>query len=209
MEADNHERRAAQGLGLIDPQRGVAILERLIRQQAVQVTALPVQWQQFLGQLPSGGLATFFGKLHTAGGTPAQTGWREQLAALPLNERRAWLTTQIRSTIAQILGAGTAEEIPLRQGLFELGLDSLMALELRQRLTLRSGYALRQTFVFDYPMVNTMVDYFSQNAFPELFQPTEPSGAGQAQSTLTEDLMEISDAEAEALLIAALEQINH
>ncbi|HEY0601738.1 MAG TPA: beta-ketoacyl reductase, partial [Herpetosiphonaceae bacterium] len=207
MEAGNERRRAAQGLGMIEPHAGLQALGWLLRHDATQETVLAVDWQQFLDQIPPGGLRAFAGPLLpvSANRVAPQPTMREQLAALPLRERQPWLTEQVRALIAQVLGAESPEQIGRREGLFEQGLDSLMALEVKNRLEAYSGCGLPQTFVFDYPMVDAIVEYFSRNLFPELFQPSPPAASGAAP---IHDLADLSDDEAEALLMAELDRMN-
>jgi acyl carrier protein len=53
------------------------------------------------------------------------------------------------------------EKIELEQRLFDLGLDSLMAIELRSYLQTSLECNLRSTLLFDYPTPETLVDYLA------------------------------------------------
>ncbi|MET9500096.1 beta-ketoacyl synthase N-terminal-like domain-containing protein, partial [Streptomyces sp. NPDC006552] len=87
-----------------------------------------------------------------AGEAAAQpSGLRERLAALPEAERLVQLTGLVRGAAATVLGAGNAEAVGARQVLKELGIDSLMAVELRRRLSAETGLSLPSTLAFDYP----------------------------------------------------------
>ena len=63
--------------------------------------------------------------------------------------RRWWSWCQ--EDVAAVLGCAGAASVPADQPLKELGFDSLMAVELRNRLSARAGTRLPATLVFDYP----------------------------------------------------------
>ncbi|KJS57772.1 type I polyketide synthase, partial [Streptomyces rubellomurinus] len=73
---------------------------------------------------------------------------RERLAALSPAERQGTLLDLVRREAAAVLGA---EGIGAQQVFKELGLDSLMAVELRRRLAAETGLTLPSTLAFDYP----------------------------------------------------------
>ncbi|WP_327364787.1 type I polyketide synthase [Streptomyces sp. NBC_01296] len=87
-------------------------------------------------------------------GSEASTGaggLREQLTALPEAERLPSLTQLVQREAAVVLGASGAAGIGAQQVLKELGMDSLMAVELRRRLSAETGVSLPSTLAFDYP----------------------------------------------------------
>ena len=103
-------------------------------------------------------------------------------------------------------------EMPLQQ----LGLDSLMALELRNLLAQALGSPLKATLLFDYPTIRGLAQYLLTLAIPETKETTQEAEkirAGwqpgpQDEKDLAEDLdlAAISDAEAEELLVAELDR---
>ena len=80
---------------------------------------------------------------------PAAT--RGRLAALPPDERRRTLIDLVRENVAIVLGHDSPAEVPAEGSVLELGLDSLTALELRNRLTAATGVELAASAVFDHP----------------------------------------------------------
>jgi type I polyketide synthase PikAII len=78
-----------------------------------------------------------------------------RLSALPESERRGAIANAVREEIASVLGLTPAEvgaDSPLRS----LGLDSLMAVELKNRLSRRFETALPATLAFDYPSLSAL-----------------------------------------------------
>jgi NADP-dependent 3-hydroxy acid dehydrogenase YdfG/acyl carrier protein len=76
---------------------------------------------------------------------------RQRLSALAENERVEMLVKRIREDVAAMLGLAGASSIAPDRPLKELGLDSLMAVELRNRLSTLVGAPLPSTLAFDYP----------------------------------------------------------
>ena len=77
---------------------------------------------------------------------------RARLAALASEaERLQALVELVQEDIAAVLALPGASSVPADVPLKELGLDSLMAVELRNRLSARVGTKLPTTLAFDYP----------------------------------------------------------
>ncbi len=88
----------------------------------------------------------------TGPGTDGEDSLRRRLAATPPGERGALLLSQVRAEAALALGHGAGESaVEADRALAELGLDSLAAVELRNRLAALTGLALPATLLFDCP----------------------------------------------------------
>ncbi len=77
----------------------------------------------------------------------------ELLAANP-GDRYDLLLDRIQSEVKRVLRLPAKPD--LKQGLFELGMDSLMAVELRSRLEAGLGQALPSTIAFDHPTIERL-----------------------------------------------------
>jgi acyl carrier protein len=77
--------------------------------------------------------------------------FKQRLAGLSAGESERLLLELVRSTAATVLSVSLDNVEPERP-LNELGLDSLMAVELRNRLAAATGLHLPATLLFDYPM---------------------------------------------------------
>jgi acyl transferase domain-containing protein/NADP-dependent 3-hydroxy acid dehydrogenase YdfG/acyl carrier protein len=82
-----------------------------------------------------------------------------RLAEVPEHEREAVTLAVVRAEVAGVLGHPSPEAVDERRTFKELGLDSLAAVELRNRLTMATDLQLAATLVFDYPTPAAVVNY--------------------------------------------------
>ncbi|MFF5173647.1 SDR family NAD(P)-dependent oxidoreductase [Micromonospora sp. NPDC000089] len=84
-------------------------------------------------------------------GTSTGTGFADRLAGLGEPERAALLLDLVRTRCATVLGHSGPEQIEPRRPVKELGFDSLMAVELSNRLSAATGVRLAAHAVFNHP----------------------------------------------------------
>ena len=104
-----------------------------------------------------------------------------RLAPLSRKERLPALLDLVRGHTAAVLGYDDPAQIRATTGFTDLGLDSLAALQLRNRLTPVTGLRLPATLIFDYPSPTSLADHLLTELFPE--QPAE-----QTQRSTIEDM---------------------
>ena len=87
----------------------------------------------------------------------------EQVKGASPSRRHELLLGFVGEHVARVIGASGPDAIDPRQPLNELGLDSLMAVELRNRLGTGLGLArsLPATLVFDHPTVEALSTYLA------------------------------------------------
>jgi acyl transferase domain-containing protein len=148
----------------------------------------------------------------SAGAADAQsTRWRERLAdALP-SEREDVLVELVRGHLQAVLRLDAAAAPDRRHRLIDLGVDSLMAVELRNRLEASLGLKgrLPSTLVFDYPSIDALVRHLDAELTPGSGDTPPAAAAGTAAADAAaaaalEHVADLSDAEVEALLIERL-----
>ena len=157
---------AAVGVEPLQPERALSELEDLLQQDAVQSAVIKVDWPRFFRQFPAGYRPRFLDQIGQDS-QPARedrSELREQLEAAPASDRRVLLATHVRSQVARILGWSPSDPLDSRQGFFDLGMDSLSSMELRNVLQMTLGCSLPSTLTFKYPTVDTLVDYLFQEA---------------------------------------------
>lgn len=80
----------------------------------------------------------------------------DTLSQLPEEAREEAVLDAVRAEVAAVMGLPGAEAVPKEQPLLEFGVDSLMAVEVRNRLSSLVGEKLPVSWVFDYPTVRGM-----------------------------------------------------
>ena len=128
----------------------------------------------------------------------------------PADMRQDLLMTFVSGEVATVLALDRGEPVPLETGLFELGMDSLMSVELRRRLEQGVGQSLPSTLTFNYPNVSALATFINGQLQSSIAgaERTKPSAASPVPvaEPATGDLDELSDEELEARLLARLER---
>jgi len=171
-------RLAAQGIEALTPARGLAALGQLLRHPVAQIGVLPIDWPKFLRSIPTGQTPPFLrdvarGRPSDAATSPAsmqRTDIVEQLEQAASSARWELLLAYLQKEVSQVLGFATAQPLEPQQGFFDLGMDSLMAVELKNRLQRSLGSPLPTPIAFDYPSVEALGRYLVKAVLPcELF----------------------------------------
>ncbi|MEM6716991.1 MAG: beta-ketoacyl reductase, partial [Cyanobacteria bacterium P01_C01_bin.147] len=196
-----------QGVDLIAPEQGLAKLTQVWTQPRPQIGIVPIHWSAFLrqGNLHQSPFLEAFRQDHSQSSTGSngssrsqqveRAAFRQQLAALPPEQQRERLAAHVCGQISQILGFAP-EELDRQTGFFDLGLDSLTAMELKNSLQASLGCSLPATLAFDYPTVERLLDYLGEQLL------SEPSPA-QLQSAVSVAATAEVDTGAEELLSEA------
>jgi acyl carrier protein len=147
------------------------------------VAVLDIDWPVYLDQVPARELDALFEDLASAATrTPEpeiEAGFLQQLEASLPEKRYEVLFEHVNSHVAGVMNFGADTPIDPNQGFFQIGMDSLMAVELRNRLQASTHCALPSTLAFDYPTVRLLSQYLAArlNAAPLEAASTQSSTA--------------------------------
>ncbi len=174
------DRIASSGWGEIPPDKGIAALEYLLNWPRAQVGVAPIDWPTYARQFgddaplflsdmieanrartsqaarsaPSG--ATAKSSMSTVGPTIA-----ERVMTVSPGERPVLVEKFVREQVAKVLGIPANRDVDLEMPLVGMGLDSLLAVELRNSLNRNAGLSRRlpATLLFDYPSISALSEH--------------------------------------------------
>jgi acyl transferase domain-containing protein/acyl carrier protein len=186
----------------------LTILGQLIRHQVTQATVLALDWPQWGRSQPAGKSPRFAHLVSRTGPDGArsetQAGLLQLLKTTPSAERRTFLQQHLRAQLAKVLGMSDPEQVELRQGFFDMGLDSLMAVELKNRLEATLECTLPQMLLFNYPSLEELTHYLISDVLsasilfddtPSASSTTRAEAEEESVSSLPDDLSEDEIAE--------------
>ncbi len=148
-------RREASGTGWFAPEQGFKALEHLLRQDATNAAVAVVDWPVFGNALDSRPalLEDLLAVDPDDEDSSLAEDLLEQLASAPAAGREEVLVSFLQREVQAVLRLPSAPASGI--GFFDLGMDSLMAVELRNRLNraFSDTYVAPNTLVFDYPTI--------------------------------------------------------
>jgi acyl transferase domain-containing protein/NADP-dependent 3-hydroxy acid dehydrogenase YdfG/SAM-dependent methyltransferase/acyl carrier protein len=147
------QRMAAQGLGTLSNDGAAAVLDWALATPEAVVAVLPVDRARFL--------ASFDAARPPASTRAWQTDRPRRIPAASTAPSQAMpqgaLANLVSEEAAAVLGYPPGETLPRTANLFDLGLDSLMAVELRNRLQARlDNRPLSATLLFDFSTIDAL-----------------------------------------------------
>ena len=152
--ATTHQR---QGLVPFKTEQGLQALDYALHQATAQLGIMHINWKKMGEQttrIPSW--------LDSLLQQKEESALIKQLQAVPQEDREILLKAAILQEVRKVLGLSSVQSLNEQQGFFEMGMDSLMALELKNRLQTLLGKSLSNTLAFDYPTLDQLVPYLAQ-----------------------------------------------
>ena len=203
---------ALLGIQSLAPGLALKVLERLLRLGSTQVAVVPVNWAQYHQSRPAGTESPLLSQLARAEATiplPAVHPGEKRdtlLAAQPI-ERQRLLQSYLSEQVARVLGL-PASQLDVQQPLSNLGLDSLMAVELKNRMAVDLGV--------NVPIVKFLQGFSVAEAAPQILEQLTAEAAVASipvagiNDPLLEDLDALSDEQVHSLLtdMLAIEEAN-
>ena len=213
---DSHDqlRWEKQGIDGILPEQGTKVLQLLLQDTSkIQAGVSSMRWDAYLQ--PSS--PPFFDKIarqfssQTTVPKNQEAEFLREFKKTPPTRRQQKLRAYLRDQARLVLGLDPTEPIGLNQPLRELGLDSLMAVELRNLLGATLEAELPATLLFDYPTITTLANYLISEVLSITVEAESENSAsgtelkGAKQASTFADVETLSEEEAEALLLAELD----
>jgi acyl carrier protein/nucleoside-diphosphate-sugar epimerase len=215
LPADHASDLARLGVATTRLSDAMETLETLLGTDLVQAAAVAIDWRLFKGMYESRRRRPMFDLLDTrpATGVPRQPpdagDVTLRLKSAAAADRREILAGHVRSVLVRVLGLEPTQVPDDRQGFFDMGMDSLTAMELRANLETSLATELPSTLAFDYATVGTLADFLLKEKLrlePRCHDLPEPAPPPDGRERTRDMLDRLSDEEVERLLIQKLEQ---
>lgn len=178
---EHKKRIQKQGLGLISIEQGIGLMDHLIQRQGENAVVLSLNTARFGAALSvvSKSIPPIYRDLvHQRELQNTKEDSAElikRLSVLEPDKGKKELEGILQKVIAQILSVSDVRKVHLDKSLQEFGMDSLMAVELRNKLSAMFGKKLSVTLLFDYPNIKALAGYLWEDIIPQEIQ--EPEGA--------------------------------
>jgi len=206
-----------KGMGLIQPEEGLDVLAHLFQTNPVQAGVFPFRWVELfqnIGQSNEKKLferfARFAGNAQADKSPDIGSMFLQKIEQFPPSRQREYLLHAVKSEVAKILGINVNEVIDTHQPLVEMGLDSLMAVELRNALSSMVDHLLPATLLFNYPSLGEVVGYMGKEVLKledKVSIHLQNGDTTKEQKISTKDMENYSEEEMAKLLTEKLQSL--
>lgn len=197
------ERMALIGMTPLLPEQGLGALDWLLQRQCTEVMVISADWARVSRSYPSSSQPALLSRLcprhakdikaSDVSSEGAEPG-RKQIFAVALDGRLAWLESHILSLVGKVLQLDPVQIDP-RQPLNTFGLDSLMAIEIKNEIETSLGVSLPLVRFLEGPDVGQLaVQVLAQ------LSPLAEQDESERLATLLKQVTELSDEEAREML---------
>ncbi|MCP4664318.1 MAG: SDR family NAD(P)-dependent oxidoreductase, partial [bacterium] len=181
------EQYARMGLGLLSAGPATEILGALVAEAAAERVVADLDWRVFLAVLEARRCRPFFSRFAAEdargpgiGDGPETPSFLQELAAIPDYEQPAAVEAMVAEAVAQVLGYDGDSPIDPGKGLTELGMDSLMATEIVQRLRRVLGRRLPATLAYEHPSIDALTEHLCSLLEVQLLRRRDPRAVAPA-----------------------------
>ena len=165
MAAAQLKRLESKGFGAIDIESGLQAFEQLIGESnSAQIGVAPINWELFFSAFPEHKKTPFFSKFieKSMAEESGHNDFLKQLKETIEAEQHQFLLKYIEEIVNSVFGYSSSESANRQKSLFDNGLDSLMALEIKNRLESSLRMPLQSTLLFEHPTIDLLGDFLSQ-----------------------------------------------
>ena len=147
------------GMEALSPEQGLAALSQLLAYRVPQAGVFDLNWSRIFKQFVDPSRKTVFKNFVDDSDAVSTANFIDVLISASADQRKGLLAGQISELLADVLGIENAEGVDKGSNVFEYGLNSLMAMDFKNRLQRVLAVNLPGTLVLKYPTVNAMVTH--------------------------------------------------
>ena len=169
VDGETARRIADTGFKALSPRTALALFGRLLGADHTRAIVVNADWPRLKSLYEVRGrqpVLEFLGVTVQAQETAKSSAVLDELQAMAARDRFDFLVTYLREQVSAVLYLEEEGVPDSRQGFFDMGLDSLTAVELKGRIETQLGCALPPSVVFDYPNIEVLAGHLLEQLFP-------------------------------------------
>lgn len=179
-------RLALLGINSLEPAEALKVMGRLLRQSSTQTAVVPVDWNRYLQFYPDGTQSPLLselahGEARSSSRAESPGDKRDAILAAKPAVRRQLVQAYLTEIVARVLAMHTSK-VDVLQPLSSLGLDSLMAVELKNRIALDLAVNVPMVTFLSEPTVEQATDRLLQLLTSETPSTSVPIASAIARS---------------------------
>jgi len=164
--ANNLQARFRQlGMIALSNREGLEALESIMRSKSTQTSVMPINWDVFYEAVNGDTVPLMLRDIWRNGQVASQVSkpvqerdFLQQLGTAPIQQRDSLMIAQIAVQFAKVVGLNS-KDIEVQKQFSQFGLDSLMVLELRNRLNKALNCSIPMSAFLDYPTVEQLAKF--------------------------------------------------
>lgn len=154
---------AKQGIRAISPELALASMATSVQYQKPQIGILDIDWPTYLKNKNQSAFLTDFQDERQGSDHQVRiSSFLDDFSKSSDKERDELIHHYVERNVVAVLNLSKSKKIDRTQGFLDMGMDSLTAVELRNRLTQELMAPLPATLIFDYPNINKLSKYILQ-----------------------------------------------
>ncbi|TAN66396.1 MAG: type I polyketide synthase [Methylobacter sp.] len=206
IDSETAQHIADSGFNALSAPIALALFGRLLASGQTRVAVLDADWPRLKSLYEARGrqpVLALLGQIPSTESTKTSA-VISLLQDLPQRDRFDYLVSRLQEQVGIALRFDDNNLPDPKRGFFDMGMDSLIAVELKERIAAQLAYPLPPSVVFDYPNAEALAAHLLDLIFPaaqqdesslQTFVPAKES-AGHNQA----EIQQLSDAELAALI---------
>lgn len=169
MGSESLELMRKRGVLALSPERALLALEQALTERVDAITVAELDWDQFGAVYAEDRPRQLFARLTQVAAavpTSATEVFIGRLQATPEVNRERLLLATIAEALSSVLDVSAAS-MDSRRPFKELGMDSLMSLQLRRKLSELTGLQLKATVLYNYPTPRELALHLREQLLPK------------------------------------------
>ncbi|MCE2573783.1 type I polyketide synthase [Motilimonas eburnea] len=166
LASEDIKRMNNAGMAALAPDAGLHAMAHLMQSSMAQAGVFDLDWSKIFNQQVNPAQATVFSQFFDLADANLEDDFLARFNASSGDDKRQILLAKVTETLATVLGLDTSENLEPNVNVFEYGLNSLMGMDLKNRLQASVDLSLPATLILKYPSVDAITDFILSLATP-------------------------------------------